>query len=1083
MKRAWLPLLVLALGALPAAESLAQKAKPVRRAYIVHLAEKPAASYEGTIAGLRATRPAIGAKLDPRSTSVARYAGFLKQRQASVLSAFRGAKVLHSYQLVYNGFSALLTDSEAKALRKTSGVLAVMLETPRKLDTHYTPAYLNLDGPGGVWSQLGGSDKAGEDVIIGVIDTGIWPEHPAFADRVDAEGRPSTDPAATLAYGPAPARWKGSCQAGEGFTASHCNNKLIGARFYNEALLAQGFDIYWSEFRSPRDGLAVEPRSGFGHGTHTASTAAGNHNTLPTLDGVPVSAASGIAPRARVAAYKVCWSFSQAGSPDVMEATCMPGDSVAAVEQAVADGVDVLNFSIGGYLTVDDPVDQAFLGAASAGVFVAASAGNSAPYMSAAHLVPWVTTTAAASHDKSTGAELQVTDGPRFVGGSLNKASLPPTPFVLARHAGLVPFEELNGTDQGARATCASPEEAAQQGAGAAAAIEPARVAGKVLVCEGGLTSPLAKSVAVKGYGAAAMVLAEYDKGPSYVQYAVPTVDLVLEDGIALGEYLMAHPEATLSMSAFGLHENPAAAPMVTSFSSRGPNIAAPGVMKPDLAAPGLEILAGTTPGGDQATFDRIAASGATQADTRWRFHTGTSMASPHVAGLAALLRQQHPDWSPAAIKSAMMTTAHQTQDDGQAGTGNGKLPWGQGAGLMQPALAVDPGLVYDADTRDWQRFLCGLEAASILASDCASIGRVADTDLNQPALTVPAIGDTEVVTRTVTNVGDAPATYSATADLPGFDVSVAPAQLSLAPGEKGTFSVTLKRTTAPNLAWQYGSLVWSDGTHRVRSPLQAYTMAFNAPDWIQEPIPSGKKLFPIQSGSGARVKVEISGLVEAQRDILSLRGASGPDYGLAECLAGGSERVAIKKFTVPEGTLGFRFGAFSSDSSSMPDGIDFLTLLVIDPHRQLAGMGSWMYSPTVSTSNPEPGEYTICVSSEGPRDPNGIQFVLSSWIIAPGQDAGNVHVTLPARLNKDGTGTVALAWNGLDNTKRYFGMASFIIDGRTEKLTELFIDAERPEGLPLVPGRILKQPPQANPRRGPVKGARWPGGTTATGQ
>jgi hypothetical protein len=141
------------------------------------------------------------------------------------------------------------------------------------------------------------------------------------------------------------------------------------------------------------------------------------------------------------------------------------------------------------------------------------------------------------------------------------------------------------------------------------------------------------------------------------------------------------------------------------------------------------------------------------------------------------------------------------------------------------------------------------------------------------------------------------------------------------------------------------------------------------------------------------------------------------------------------------------------------------------------------MYSPTVATSNPEPGEYTICVSSEGPRDPNGIKFVLSSWIIAPGLDAGNVNVTVPARLNRDGTGTVALSWSGLDNTKRYFGMASFIVDGRTEKLTELFIDAERPEGLPLAPGRILKRPPEYKPNRGLFKEARWSAGTAATGQ
>lgn len=1075
MKRACLPLVVLVLAALPASAALAQKTGQLRRPYIVQLAEKPAASYEGSIAGMRATRPAPGARLEARSAGVTRYADYLKQRQAGVLAGLRNARVLHSYQLVYNGFSALLTDAEAKALRRKSGVTAVMLEIPRKLDTHYTPAYLNVDGPGGLWSQLGGSEKAGEDVIIGIIDTGIWPEHPAFADRVDADGKPTSDPSGKLAYGPAPAGWKGACQTGEGFTAANCNNKLIGARYFNAGILAEGHDIHWNEFLSPRDGIAVAPRSGFGHGTHTASTAAGNHGAVPALDDVAVSPASGMAPRARVAAYKVCWTFTRPASPDVMENQCMPGDSVAAVEQAVADGVDVLNFSIGGALSVDDPVDQAFLGAANAGVFVAASAGNSAPWWPAAHLVPWIATVAATNHDKITGAELLVSGGPRFVGGSLNKAPLPATPFVLARDAGTVPFADLTEADRAARATCASPEEAAQQGATAAAAIDPARVAGKVLVCEGGLTSPKAKSVAALGYGAAAMVLLQYDQAPSYVQYALPTVDLLPADGASLGNYLLEHPEATLSMSAFGLHDSTSPSPTVTYFSSRGPNIAAPGVMKPDLAAPGLEILAGTTPDGDQATHDRIAAEGATQADTRWRFHTGTSMASPHVAGLAAMLRQQHPDWSPAAIKSALMTTARPTQDDGNFGTMNGRLPWGQGAGLVQPALAADPGLVYDAAPLDWQRFLCGVQSASVSPAECTAAGTVADTNLNQPGLTVPFIADTEVLKRSVTNVGQAAATYTATAELPGFEVAVAPAEMTLAPGEKGSFSVTLKRTTSVNREWQYGSLEWTDGVHRVRSPLQALTLAFDAPEYISSWISRGKKLFPVTAGSAARLQIAVSGLAQPQRDILSIQGVSGTDYGVAECLAGGSERVALKKFTIPAGTLGVRFGAFSSDSSGAEGGfIDQLNLIIVDPHQQVVGLATWNTGSSASTTEPEPGEYTVCVSSDGPANGESATFALSSWIIAPGQDAGNVKVTAPARLGRNSTGTVALAWSGLDNTKRYFGVASYVLDGRTEALTELFIDAEQPEGLPLVPARILKKPPPLQPSRNLVKTARW---------
>jgi hypothetical protein len=169
------------------------------------------------------------------------------------------------------------------------------------------------------------------------------------------------------------------------------------------------------------------------------------------------------------------------------------------------------------------------------------------------------------------------------------------------------------------------------------------------------------------------------------------------------------------------------------------------------------------------------------------------------------------------------------------------------------------------------------------------------------------------------------------------------------------------------------------------------------------------------------------------------------------------------------------RFGAFSSDSSGAEGGfIDQLNLIIVDPHQQVVGLATWNTGSSASTTEPEPGEYTVCVSSDGPRNGESATFALSSWIIAPGQDAGNVRVTAPAVLGKNSTGTVALAWSGLDNTKRYFGVASYIINGRTEALTELFIDAEQPEGLPLVPARILKKAPPVKPSRNLVRAARW---------
>lgn len=1042
-----LPFLIPAL--LLCATGSALAADTARRAYIVQLADKPAASYEGGIAGLGATRPAPGMQLNANSAVVASYTGFLRQKQQALLARYRSARVLHSYQLVYNGMSVLLTPAEARALQRQPGVRAVIAEKPLQLDTNHTPTYLGLDQPGGLWSQVGGSTKAGEDVVIGVIDTGIWPEHTAFADRIDADGKPTHAASGTLVYGAPPATWQGTCETGEGFTVAACNNKLVGARSFSAARMAEGARLHWNEFRSPRDGIHTAG-SGRGHGTHTASTAGGNHGVAVALDGVPAGAASGMAPRARIAAYKVCWTHTLPAAPDDVKTNCMQSDSVAAIEQAVADGVDVLNFSIGGTWSIDDPVDQAFLGAAAAGVFVATSAGNDGPMYPVAHAVPWLATVAATNHDKVTGAVLAVPGGPTLIGGSLNRAPLPPTPFIFAHNAGRKPFDQLSDADRYARALCFSAADANAAGAGPDGLVDPELVAGKVLICEAGGIAPKAKSVVAQAAGAAGMVLLEFNEAPHHVDYAVPTVDLLPVDGEALVRHLAGHPDAKLEMSAFGIHDNLHPSPSVTSFSSRGPNIVVPGVMKPDLAAPGLEILAGITPTGDQEYRNSIVQAGTAPGSARFGFHTGTSMASPHVAGLAALLRQQHPGWSPAAIKSALMTTAAQTREGDFTGELSGTLPWGQGAGFVQPNAAGDPGLVYDAGTLDWQRFLCGAESIGVAPETCRTVGTTTDTNLNQAALTAPSVAVSEVLSRTVKNVGASAATYRAQAQLDGFDVAVSPAELTLAPGETGSFTVTLTRTTAENLAWSYGYLEWSDGAHRVRSPLHARAMVIDAPEYLIGDQRIGRKLIPIIAGSSARLKVGVSGLVAPHKDVMTVQGGIGVDAALAACLAGGNEQVATKTVSIPGGTLAARFAVFDSDSLAGSQGwSDYLNLFVIDPHGQLAGFVPYGGNGSAATTNPEPGDYTICVASEGPHNGVSATFALSTWVIAPGQDAGNLRVSAPTMLGKGSTGTVGLAWSGLDEGKYYYGVLAYQLNGQTELLTQLAMDPILPEGLP----------------------------------
>ena len=361
----------LAVLSLFASLSLQAHADDLRRPYIVQLTDKPIASYTGSVDGLDATQPAAGSRLDLASTQVQLYGDYLEQKQARVQALVAAAPVQYQYKIVLNGFSALLTDAEVRQLQASSDVANIAPDEPRALQTNYTPTFLGLDQPGGLWSQLGGKQHAGENIIIGIVDSGIWPENTAFADRLDENGVPSHN-GNNVVYGAPPANWQGTCQTGEGFSAENCNNKLIGARYYRAATSA----LHWTEFLSPRDSVAGPTGHG-GHGTHTASTAGGNNGALATSNGASLGKASGMAPRARIAAYKVCWTAASTGRNG-----CATADSVAAIDQAVKDGVNVINFSIGpnaGGGAFDEPTEVAFLGAAAAGVFVATSGGNSGP--------------------------------------------------------------------------------------------------------------------------------------------------------------------------------------------------------------------------------------------------------------------------------------------------------------------------------------------------------------------------------------------------------------------------------------------------------------------------------------------------------------------------------------------------------------------------------------------------------------------------------------------------------------------------------------------------------------------------------
>ena len=945
---------ITAVVAAPSAESNAQAKKFSNSIYIVGLAEQPVTAYTGGIKGLQATKPRKGQKIDPNSPAVVNYRSFLESRQNEVLAKVGGGNKLYSYGYVFNGFAAELTSAQAEQLAQIPGVVAVTKDEARELDTSSTPAFLGLSGPTGFWATTGAT---GENVIIGIVDGGAWPEHPSFSDRTGVNGNGTQD--GKLSYQQIPG-WNGRCVPGENFTASNCNQKLIGARFYNAGFGGNaGIDARWPwEYNSPRD---------FGgHGTHTSSTSGGNANVSATGPAAVFGKISGIAPRARIAAYKVCWETGAGG-------TCATSDSVAAIDQAVADGVDVINYSISGSTTnFLDPVEVAFLFAADAGVFVAASAGNSGPASSTvAHPGPWLTTVAAGTHNRDGAGSATLGNSVTYNGASTSTlGSVGPLPLIDSTAAG------LPGANATALALCFTAGDN-----GGAAVLDPAKVAGKIVVCDRGVSARVNKSQAVKDAGGLGMILVNTSVNSLNADlHAVPTVHLQSTDRAAVKSYAAtAGATATINQATIVLT---APAPFTASFSSRGPLRAGNGdLLKPDIIAPGQDVLAGVAPPGNGGKlFD---------------LYSGTSMSSPHVAGLAALFKQLHPDWSPMAIKSALMTTGVDVLDGGTppAAETNPVLIFRQGAGHVQPNSAANPGLVFDSGFDDWLAFLCG--TGQLTASYCPSI-RIDPSNLNVASIAIGDMAGVQSVTRRVTNVGGGAATYTLShTGMAGFTVAK-PATLTLAAGETKSFTVTFTRTTAALNAYTGGQLRLSDGVHNVRIPMVVRPVALAAPAQV-----NGS--YSVTFGYDGAFTATARGLVPAVTAPGAVAKGNSVDFPV----------------TVPAGTTYARFSLFDSEVSQASD----LDLEVRGPAPSTALVGASGGGTTdeeVNLLNPAAGVYTVRVV--GFAVPVGsASFTLFSWALGT-TAAGNMIVTPPAAAVLGQTGAIGIATSGLTAGTKYLG-------------------------------------------------------------
>ncbi|KAI4383430.1 hypothetical protein MLD38_009268 [Melastoma candidum] len=648
-----------------------------------------------------------------------------------------------SYRRSFNGFAAKLTQEEASRFAGIQGVVSVFPDI--QLQLHTTRSWdflgLNLTSPR--------KPTIESDIIIGVIDSGIWPESESFKD----EG-----------FGPPPKKWKGACNGGANFT---CNNKLIGARYYMES--------------SARDSI--------GHGSHTASIAAGDVVRNASFFGLAEGTVRGGVPSARIVVYKVC-----------NDKQCSTSGILAAFDDAIADGVDIITVSLGSQRAMHIDEDIIAIGSFHAmekGILTTQSAGNSGDNWSAIiSTAPWLFSIAASSIDRKFFDTIALEGGPTFTGLSIN--SFPTTETYLSLVYGLEAGNKWCPEDALKKCQC----------------LEKEKVSGKILLCDDHLIG----QTAAAELGAAGVVLPTVLLDTGYI-YAVPSSVLNSTSHDILTSYheRTKNPRTKLFKSET---IDDLSAPLVASFSSRGPNAIIPDIMKPDVSAPGIDILAAFSPEIPPSRY---------QGDPRrvpYTIFSGTSMACPHVAGVAAYVKSFHPNWSPSAIKSAIMTTARpmrQNQSD----------EFSYGSGQVDPIRAVSPGLVYEIRKDDYSKLLCTLHINATLISggniSCSGSPELNARDMNYPSIVLSVDNHAPVsfnVTRTVTNVGSPNSTYTATLSVhTKVNAEVVPKVLHFDSRDQTrsfTVSVTVSTPMQPREVLS-SSLVWSDGSCDVRSPIVVY--------------------------------------------------------------------------------------------------------------------------------------------------------------------------------------------------------------------------------------------------------------------
>ena len=940
--------------------------------YVVQLDDAPLASYRGGIAGLAATNPGVlgETRLDVDSAASRAYLAHLEAAHDAVEAAIEtaiGREIAreHDYRYAYNGFAAELSEAEATVARELPGVVRVQAAIERELLTDAGPAWI---GAPGVWSgtDTGGlPGTQGEGVVVGVIDTGVNHDHPSFAD-VGGDGYDHQNPRD---------RFYGVCDPVTG--APLCNDKLIGA---------------W-------DFTGTSPEDDNQHGSHTASTAAGNRVTAavhaPTLS--ITKEISGVAPHANLITYKAC-----------IAAGCLSPSLTAAIDQATADMVDVINYSIGG--GSNDPwADSdalAFLGARDAGIFVASSAGNSGPgagTVGSPADAPWLTSVAASTHDRAFVNAVTDMSG----GGTSPPATLQGSSFT----AGYGPARIVHADAYG-DGLCSVP-------------FAPGTFDGQIVVCRRGINPRVEKGTNVAAGGAGGMVLTNTEaEGESTVAdpHTLPAVHLGFSAGQELEAWLLGggdgHMAAIAGTTSDVRDDN---GDVMAGFSSRGPNPSAPGVLKPDVAAPGVDVLAAVH------TTNPAAAP-------EYGLLSGTSMSSPHLAGAAALVRALRPGWTPGQVQSALMTTAVDAGVRKEDRTTPAD-PFDVGAGRVDLSQAARAGLVLDEDRP-------GFDAAN-------PEGGGDPSRLNLPSLASSDCAGTCTWTRTVTNALTTKAVWSLSGTAPaGASLSVKPRRLTLEPGASATITVTADVSSLPAGEWRFGKVSMTEKSGQapdVHLPLAVLPGGAPVPVDIEATGTSGAASVTLTA------PVRIQDLTAA---VLGLRQGVSETHQLPQDPTplrpydglGGTVHVTTD---VPDGSrlLAAEIAATTASDLDLFVGLDADGDAAPDASEEICRSASETAIESCDVADPAPGTYWVMVQNwlTG-QVVDDVELVVAT---VPGADAGNLTVDGPGRVDEGADYEATITWDeaAMASGTTWFGLAELAPDkkSRPGSAGSLLVRIDRP--------------------------------------